>query len=966
MKNKIAHTNSTILYRICSTGWYCFACILLCFLMPYTSFANKEEDEAADEEISISIELSGLGMEDIPAIYHNKELYLSVNYVFDFLKIKNNPTNSFDTVSGFFLNQKDLFLIDKTHDRIKYKDKTFELQKSDLINTGTSLYLNIKYYKSVFGLDATFNFRSLLVKLNTSLELPAIREMKEALMRKNMNRIRGEMKADTTIKRTYPLFHFNALDWSATSIQQSLGGDETRLNLGIGAVIAGGETNVSLNYYSTQKFDEKLQFYQWRYVNNESDILKQVAIGKIFPQATSSLYAPVVGVQLTNTPTTNRRSYGRYTLSDVTEPGWIVELYLNEVLVDYKKSDASGFYSFEVPLIYGLTIVRLRFYGPFGEEKTSQQLISIPFNFVPAHQLEYAVSAGIVEDQLNSRFSRTSFNYGLTNRITVGGGMEYLSSVTSGNTMPFINAAFRIASSLLLSGEYMYGVRSKAILNYRLPLRMQLEIDYTTYEKGQTAIYYNYLEERKAVLTMPIFKKGASIFTKFSCDQIVLPDTKYTNLEFAVIANYHGVGINYTTYSSITGIYNPYAYSIIGLSFQLPKKVLFTSEFQYDYKRNNIDFMKYTFERYMRGKGYMNVSYQRYFNSNNQNLLMGIRYDFSVARVSVSSLIGNNNLYSRVESASGSLVFDKNGKYFNANYRSNVGKGGIVVRPFLDLNCNGIFDEGEPKAFGLKFHVNGGRMIYDNKDTSIRVFELEPYTNYYVELDVNSFDNIAWQMRKHTIQVTTNSNNFTEVDIPIAVVGTISGVVSIKSKDGKELNGQGQILINIYKDDMTLAAKTMTEPDGFFSYLGLAPGSYKVMVDTTQLHKLGLVATPESFPVSFSKNIDGSEADGLEFTLESTRKHQQTADTAKKLIADKGSYIIEVGAFCNINNAIATKTKIANAFNRKVAIVQIRQYYRVRVTGFNNYIDALKFKQKLAPIGFKNPKVMKLDEAIFE
>ncbi len=109
--------------------------------------------------------------------------------------------------------------------------------------------------------------------------------------------------------------------------------------------------------------------------------------GKIHTGAISSIYNPVVGVQLTNTPTTYRRSFGTYNLSDRTDPGWIVELYVNNVLVDYVKADASGFFTFEVPLVYGNSIVKLKFYGPWGEERTREQNINIPYNFLPAKNL---------------------------------------------------------------------------------------------------------------------------------------------------------------------------------------------------------------------------------------------------------------------------------------------------------------------------------------------------------------------------------------------------------------------------------------------------------------------------------------------------------------------------------------------------------------------------------------------------
>jgi hypothetical protein len=312
-------------------------------------------------------------------------------------------------------------------------------------------------------------------------------------------------------------------------------------------------------------------------VNNDRPLIRQVTAGKIYSQVTSSIYDPVVGIQFTNTPTTYRRSFGTYTLSDITEPNWIVELYVNNVLVDYMKADASGFYKFEVPLVYGNSAVKLRFYGPWGEERTKEQNISIPFNFLPARELEYSVSAGIVEDTLSSRFSRASLNYGISRRMTIGGGVEYLSSVINGNTMPYLSASMRILSGLLLTGEYTYKVRSKGLLRYRLPSNLQFELNYTKYETGQKAIIYNYLEERKAVVSIPIKGKNFAAYSRMTVNQIVLPYLTNTNAEMLWSGSVYGVSTNFTTYGLFTDLSDPYVYSNLSLAFRLPGRFTITS-----------------------------------------------------------------------------------------------------------------------------------------------------------------------------------------------------------------------------------------------------------------------------------------------------------------------------------------------------------------------------------------------------
>lgn len=844
--------------------------ILLCILLPLLAGAQTDgAEEEIPDEISVSLEVKGIGATDIPALYLGKDVYLSVSGVFDFIKIRNFTYPSLDSIKGFYIQERDTFLIDRPGNHIYFKGTAHDVSDHGLLHSETGLYLNIKYFKTVFGLDGTFYFRRLVVSMTSDVELPAIREARQDLMRKNVSRLKGEIKADTAIGRSYPFFHFGMADWAVMSSQQSQGGDQTTVNLSMGGVLAGGELNTSLNYYSRQEFTEKLQFYQWRYVNNENPLLRQVAAGKIFTQSTSTLYAPVVGVQVSNISTLYKKAYGTYLLSNTTEPGWIVELYVNDVLVDYTKSDASGSYSFDVPLIYGYTAVRLKFYGPYGEVRSSQQYINIPFNFVPAGEFEYSVNGGIVEDGKDSKFSRASLKYGLSRHLTVGGGNEYLSSVTSGSMMPFLNSSARLAPRLLLSAEYAYSARSRVILNYRLPKGMQYELDYIKFAKGQTAIFYNFLEERKAIISAPLHAKRLSVFARLTLDQIVLPNTQYTNSELSLTGFAGKVGVNLSSFTSFMKEGNPYFYSVASVTIPLPKRILFTSQLQYDHKLSAPIFAKFTFEKNVRGKGFISGSYQEYFNIHNRNFLLGVRYDLTFAKAALSVLSGSDGSYSRIQAASGSIVLDRKSGYFHAGSRTNVSKGGVAIEPFLDVNANGVRDAGEPRVPGLQVKINGGRTIYDEKDTMIRILDLEPYNSYFIELIRNSFDNISWQIMKKTMNVTVNPNNFTLIQVPVIVVGEVSGTVSKAASDAtiNDVRAQGQIIIAIYDKTNNLVARTVSESDGYFNYLGLAPGFYTVRVDPAQLTKLHLKSKPEYLPIIIKEGLDGDVADGLEFVL---------------------------------------------------------------------------------------------------
>lgn len=843
--------------------------LILSSVCPSYSFADSGPEYA---ELSVSLSVQDVGSEELPAVIRGRTLYLSVADLFDFLKIKNDYLPGSDSISGFFINEQATFLIDNFKHRISYQDKIVDLQWSDLILTAGNLYLKSELFGEVFGLECTFNFRSLSVTMKSKLELPIVREKRLQDMRLNLDRLKGEVKADTTIIRSNSFFRLGMADWSVNTTEYINGRNsetqlqdwrDLRINLALGAMIAGGEANAVLNYDNNIPLTFRNQYFLWRYVNNDNHVLRQTMVGTINPQATSSIFSPVVGIQLTNSSTLNKQSFGSYRISDFTEPNWMVELYINNILIDYATADSRGFFSFDVPLLYGNSSVTLHYYGPFGEERTSVKNINIPFTLLSPQKLEYTLTGGVVEDN-GALFLRGSLNYGLSKHITVGSGVEYLSSVSSTKPMPYVNTTVRIGSRLLFSGEYIYDVRSRGLLIYSGPSNLRLQLSYTRYTEGQEAVYFSYLEERKIDASIPFHLGNVRMYSQLTVNQIVYSNTQYTGAKFLLSGAFSGVGISLTNYALFIPDAEPYLYGDLSLSFKLPLRFLFTPQVQYNYGLGKLIFVKGGLEKPIGHLCYVNLSYEQNLLSHSSIVQVAMRFNFSFTQIGISARRRNSDMVLS-QSARGSLMYDRNSKSMDANTRTNVGKGGITIVPFLDMNNNGIHDAGEPKILGLKPRMKGGMFEYNAKDSSFHASNLTPYVNYLVELGQNDFEDLSWQVRNKLIKVVVDPNNFKLVEIPVSVKGEVSGMISTTASNGNK--GIGRIKVDFYLNDSTLVFSTITEDDGYFSFLGFAPGSYTARVDPAQLDKLQMTASPSTVSFDILSLRNGDVADGLEFVL---------------------------------------------------------------------------------------------------
>ncbi|MDP3666882.1 MAG: hypothetical protein Q8R50_09385, partial [Sediminibacterium sp.] len=78
---------------------------------------------------------------------------------------------------------------------------------------------------------------------------------------------------------------------------------------------------------------------------------------------------------------------------------------------------------------------------------------------------------------------------------------------------------------------------------------------------------------------------------------------------------------------------------------------------------------------------------------------------------------------------------------------------------------------------------------------------------------------------------------------------------------------QERILVNIYNNQGIRVAQVLSESDGYFSYLGLTPGSYSIKPDPEQMKKLQLHFMPNTVHFEIVGTIYGDVQKNIEFIL---------------------------------------------------------------------------------------------------
>ena len=834
------------------------------------------------DEVPVEIIVKGyLRFEADVIITDTHLVYVNVEELFKNLGIFCTAENEGNILKGFIENENTHYLINFDSKQINKGDKTIKSTNGIVKKLG-GIYIETSIMNEAFGLNMLFNFRSLSIKLEADFELPMVKQARLKKIRENVSKLqsKSDVIIDTIIGRNYHLFNGGVLDWSISSNQSEGEKTTNRFSLALGSELLYGEAKVAFNYYDQTKFDNRQLYYNWRWIDNDNNYIKQVQVGKIGAQSIAFLGAPLVGASFNNSPNTVRKATGTYTISEYTEPNWTVELYINDILVDYTAADASGLYEFKVPIVYGYTTLKLKFFGPLGEERIEEQTMNTPYTFMPAKVMEYNVSGGILEDGDGNNFGRGEVNYGVNRFVTIGGGVEYLSSIEDKPLIPFANIAIQPFSKMVIHMEYAHNVSLKGLLNYNFGRSAFLEVDYSKYVDGQQATLNNTNEERKIRLSLPYKLNKISGNAKLSFNQYVYDAFNFNQVDALFSGRYKNYSANASLASNWVNDEKAFMTSTVVFSRRLRNGFIIRPTFQYNITERKMMRLRAEVEKRITKMSF-SASYERNVQYGTNNVFFSFKYDLPYARTGFTSSYSNNQ-YSISESAQGSLAFGAGNGNVKAGHNSAIGKGGILCYPFLDLNQNGTKETHEPMVFIKNVKVSGGKAITSEKDSIVRISDLNAFINYNVVFSNNSLDNISWKFKHNTYQILVDPNQYKKVDIPILVVGEVSGMVYLNKNDA--VKGQGRITIQIYDNKGNKVAETLSESDGYYSYLGLKPGTYSIKINEEQLKKLGYLATPSYQKAVIKVLADGDIVDGLDFTINPPKKIIENTTTQKDTI----------------------------------------------------------------------------------
>ncbi len=880
------------------------------------------QDSSEESEVYLGFQYQGVVSSVVISYYKNDVFYLPVTELFTLFKIQNTKEGTI--ITGKFSTDQTPFRIDLAKQTIKFGDKRISLTKDDFLRKELDDYLSPAIFSKVFELNFSVDFNKLILNLETEKQLPIV---EEALR----NRRRKVVETNNYQKNYYALaadrkrsfLNGGFVDYSLTSFVTNTNNSYS-YNTSLGLQLAGGDLQGNIfGNYTNDTFTNASNNLRWRYVIRGNPALTQVYVGQTTLDGVLS--SNFTGVKITNQPIEPRRYFDEYVVQGSTIPESEVELYLNNALVGYEKSDELGNYRFTTPLYYGTSDLDLRIYGPTGETIDKSTRIQVPFTFSPQGEFNYNLNAGVLQNPLLGTTERplvvnAKATYGLTTWLSGSVGTEYFEGAME-NSNPAVTGAIstRFLTNYILTLEGVSQGYYRSNLNAFFANSASFNIDFTNYISE--SILYNSSGRDQQLNTSvfyPISIGNLPFISRISTFTVFRDDVQSTSLRLDLSTRINKLNFRFGYSDRILNSYNflePSFSSTLdnSLTYNISRnpntpKILrgtfIRAQMRYLPKLSKIESAQFVVSRNMFNAGRLQLSYGRNFINNFNNIRASFVIDFNKVR-SNSTFSSIRSDYSASQNIRGSFGYDTNYNNFIATSRNQVGRSGTAIKLFVDNNNNERYDEDIDQS------IDEGSIRIDRTSASsfrkngiLYYSQMQPYFRYNMQVNKGSIENPLLVPELNEFSIITDPNTFKKIEIPFYMSGVIEGSVK-KYFNEQTSQGIGGVKLILSGINSVFYKELRTFSDGSFYSYEVPPGKYKMSVDQNQLDVLNSKSDPGEIEFEIKPLAEGDFIEGLSFLIvpKGYDPDKIEAVPTEAIIADisQSSEILELEAQLNKN-----------------------------------------------------------------
>lgn len=556
--------------------------------------------------------------------------------------------------------------------------------------------------------------------------------------------------------------------------------------------------------------------------------------------------------------------------------GWVVELYQDDLLLDYRRSNITGTYSFDNILMRGgVNKFTLLFYGPNGQVREETHTLNLADTLAAQGAFYYGLAAG---QNVNGNTTGTlTAEYGLLPTFTLLAGLASLRPQLENPTRQYTLIGAKtvlgpVFARVDLAGSSQGGAAWQGTVQSRVAI-VNLAAEYQSIGEAFSSQYYypgpGKLERRIAIRTdtafMPVAHHPLGLF--LDADRSFYNDqTDISRIQLREASSLEEVGVvHHNTWS----ISQPDAYRQLKGGLNVSRRVdprgfvRFAGDFNYDLvpestPRSFSVGLNGTFSRTYSWSG----TFHREFRAGN-SLDASLGKTFEAFTTTLSASYYQPAVYTGFVSLSFSVGYIRAHDEVRFDDQNLALSGTILVRTFIDDNQNGLWDAGEKPAANTSISLNGTTLRNPTgPDGTLLLSSLPAYVP--AQIAATGFDDPTVISSVAGYSVVPRPGRVMVLEFPLLMTGEIDGTVYLN--DGNQPVEAASVPVEVIDANGRQVKVLYTAFDGYYLFERLPTGKYTVRILPSYLD-----LTFVSLPRSKSVVIDSNEPDsnGNDFIIRS-------------------------------------------------------------------------------------------------
>lgn len=677
------------------------------------------------------------------------------------------------------------------------------------------------------------------------------------------------------------------------------------------------------------------------------------------------------GVTLSNRPLTQPTSFDRQTFEGDLSPGWDVELYYNDALVNFQQANSEGRYRFEdQPLSYGRNDFRLVFNGPLGQTRVEQYSFSLADSMVRPGEFQYSLTEHRNED--GEPRSVAQFDLGLSRSLSASAG--FIRAPADGVEEQYTNLGLRTFwKSMSLSGDFVQAQDGGSLAELGLQTRIggvAVDASRIYLDDFNSEVFRDYSDP---IQTRDELRLSGSVPVGARSRLPVTIQATRDERESG-IAN-TDISARISAYFFRTAFTNTLSWSAFGDTedtrgtLRVSRRVRdmsLRSQINYTLgSESELSALSLSADQYL-SEGYrMTLGVTHAFTSPQTRYTAGFTKSLGRFGLGLSASYVDTG-----EIAVGAQLFVAMGRdprrsdwLFDARPMAN--SGAASVRMFMDDNNNGIIDAGEEPLQGAGFTVNGGRHQARTDAAGIAQIDHLPVKQYVdIGVDTSTLIDPQWASAVKGVRLVPRPGSVARLDFPVHLTTEIDGTVYLL-ENGAE-RGIGDLDLELLNDQHEVVGKTTSSWDGFYIVPEVVAGEYWLRISPQQLRRLGLTDTGVHV---LTVSGDGSFISGIDFLImpdgrqseshsgppgaEESARYEQTYFGTKSWVQEQPSDYFTVQLMAASSEATVQQYIERHQIKHKAAYVRTSRrglpWYSVIYGSFTSYQQARAMLKQLPP-----------------